>query len=157
MDFTKFTESHCPKEFLRWQWEKIKSLVQPAKNGCWEWQGSFNAAGVTFLDKDENRIRLDRYFAALHLQDMGSRHIRRTCGNSKCLRPDHFEFLAESGGLQKLDYEKHESRIISLAKDGVPLREIAKKVKMSHESVRSFLVKKNFELPGRGRRKKASV
>ena len=67
--------------------ERFWAKVHQTPSGCWEWDG-----GDNFYDGVAS-VAVHRYtWKEIAKKDLAPRQIiRRTCGNSRCVNPDHFE------------------------------------------------------------------
>ena len=70
--------------------EEVISVGPPKTDGCWEWQGAFDAKGYGRIAVDGKEVRAHRFSYELANGPIPSgQHVLWNCGNSRCVRPDH--------------------------------------------------------------------
>lgn len=76
--------------------KEARSTGPPKTEGCWLWQGAFDSKGYGRLIIGRREVRAHRFaYELAHGPIPAGLHVRWSCGNPRCVRPDHL-FLAKA-------------------------------------------------------------
>lgn len=73
----------------------FRKKVLECENGCWKWTGSFTD-GYPILKNGQRHVIAYRWaYAHFHNVPLSRRQVAlQTCGNRKCVNPDHVEIVS---------------------------------------------------------------
>lgn len=76
--------------------ERIKSRVNEADGGCWEWQGGLTKAGYGQISVQNKKLYVHRVVYALLVGELvEGLTIDHLCSNRRCCNPDHLELVTQ--------------------------------------------------------------
>lgn len=158
------TLAMTPQDQIRF-WSRVDK-----RGECWEWvRGKFPSGyGAFWIHGRQEYAHRLAYFSSTG-QHPGPLEVRHTCDNRACVRPDHLVLgthadnmrdMAERGRAARLSGEAGPSAkmtwalvdaIRQMAKEGVGVREIGRRVGVSHTSVGNVLQGKSWKSGGQER------
>lgn len=115
--------------------KRFNKYVSRRKDTCWNWTGTPRSIYGQFKENGKQEYA-HRVAYRLWVGDIGPETvIHHTCGNTRCVRPDHLQAISPSNNTAEMLERRHYQQVIdALQKEVRALKRQLKKQEVSDET-----------------------